>query len=559
MGSEMCIRDSKSTSNTSIDQNAQNTQNTQNVPDEPDAPGALDAPDATDASNTPNSGPAVRRIPAVLFDTPGCSAVRLSRSPLLRSLNEADLTAGATRNTWSKETADEAQSKDRAKDLMEDRTTVDHYLRLSVRSKDRFVELVNEMLNMRHVVLAAEEQNAVAATVFGRKKYALLKLVAPKSKAKSGPVGSGSSGAADERRSCNDFFVMKKTGFEKNAAVPVKRIYDTLFKNVMLMNHTSGLLHNERFVCKIVDHRSIMYGIFDSLLAEWQRAVREDALATFSTRVPLNPRQTGGKLADFIERTLREHQYNPGDRVSVLRLLRVDAKRLTELPRLHDSTGAPVVIYDTTDSEFVLLDDARGHLDDYMLDIRLFLGGHLTYLYQCIEGQQTLRDGSLEPVATHKDQQLKMRTLRAIAMLFYATWLWDRVLRSRHEAAFGSGAANFYALNWRGLVSPMTMTRLRRDLMCLNLHQLIDDYDSTNPLEKMLPNEAQQRFRDGPFLSPPFLLFHNRFTHKWLSEHSDRELVVRNALFWWDDEDEARHRRYANFLRAGVLKYHAQA
>lgn len=440
----------------------------------------------------------------VRFSTPGCESVRLSRSPLL------------FRETREKE-------------------DLEQYFDEASRSKDRFVELVNEMLGMRHVVLAAEEQNAVAATVFGRKKYALLKA------------------CPSRARNCADLFVLKKTGFEKNAPLPVKRVYDVLFKNVMLLNHTSGLLHSERFVCKIIDHRSIMYSIFDCLLAEWRHAVSQDALGSFSTRVPLNPRQTGGKLAEFIERTLREHQYNPGDRVNVLRLLRIDDRSLAALPRIHDSTGAPVVMYDPTDSEFVLLEEARGRISDYVLDVRLFLGGHLTYLYQCVEGQQTLRDGALETVAIDRSgAPLKMRTLRGIAMLFYSTWLWDRVLRHRHVEAFGADAVNFYAINWRGVDSPAQLTRVRRELMCADLQTLLAD-ERGDALDKVFPSEQNHRTKDVAFTSPPPFLFHERFRDKWL--HRENERVVRLALFSWEQDDRVRCAQYSELLDSDVLEY----
>lgn len=441
----------------------------------------------------------------VRFTTPGCESVRLSRCPLL------------FRETREQE-------------------DVEEYFDDASRSKDRFVALVNEMLGMHHVVLAAEEQNAVAATIFGRKKYALLK-------------------ACPSRAS--DLFVLKKTGFEKNAPLPVKRVYDVLFKNVMLLNHTSGLLHSERFVSKIIDHRSIMYSIFDCLLAEWRNAVSKDALESFSTRVPLNPRQTGGKLAEFIERTLREHQYNPGDRVSVLRLLRIDDRSLAALPRIHDSTGAPVVLYDPTDSEFVLLDEARDRISDYVLDVRLFLGGHLTYLYQCVEGQQTLRDGALETVATDRSgATLKMRTLRGIAMLFYSTWLWDRVLRHRHVEAFGAESLNFYAINWRGVNSPAQMTRVSRELMCTDLRSLLDDEHGdvdVDILDKIFPSEQNHRTKDVIFASPPPFLFYERFRVKWLYQENER--VVYKALFSWENDDRVRCAQYSELLDSNVLDY----
>lgn len=422
--------------------------------------------------------------------------------------------------------------------------SLEDYLRIVTERKTRFADLVNEMLGMRHVVLAAEEQNAIAATIFGRKKYALLKLV-------SRPV---------PRLSCSDCFAMKKTGFEKNAPTPIKRIYDTLFKNVMLLNHTSGLVHSERFVCKILDHRAILYCIFDSLLLEWRRAINEDTLNSFSTRVPLNPKQTGGKLSEFIERTLREHQYNQGDRVSVLRLLRIDDRSLTTLPRIHDASGVPVIIYDTTDSEFVLLDEARGHINDYMLDFRLFLGGHLTYLYQCIEGQQTLRDGQLETVATNHQSCLKMRTLRGITMLFYSTWLWERVLAPRHRQTFGTQSLNFYALNWRGTDIRTTLTRLQRELMCLNLAHVLNS-ESENPentqalLDKVFPNDLRQHMQNNEFLAPPPLLFYDCFAKKWLHFEEHSLNLTRDSLFSWIDLDEERLERYKGFRSSGVLSY----
>lgn len=373
----------------------------------------------------------------------------------------------------------------------ENRVKTSDFLRINTERKNMFVELVNAMLNMEHVKLAAEEHSTIAASIFGRKKYTLFKLIdAPKA------------------RNVNDCFYMKKTGFEKNAARPVKMLYDRLLRNVMTINHVLSVISYDRFIAKIVDHRSVLYAMFDTLYEMWLDAIKntdkmsnendpddrtrnELKVKDFSTKIPLNVRDTKGKIAEFIERTLREHQYDPGDRVNVIRLVPVDKESILKRKYLSDVTGRRIVVYDINDSKIVLLDEAMEHLDKYVPDLRAFLGGHLTYMYECIEGWKTMRGDrndllnvpvQIEPIAWRDDETfdimcdhakrysefiairrdvenindsnrnlddiqaytdngkiIYLRSLQTISSLFYSTWLWDRILSKHHVKTFPNG------------------------------------------------------------------------------------------------------------------------
>lgn len=448
----------------------------------------------------------------------------------------------------------------------------DEYAERVSASKDRYVELVNEMLDMQHVRLAAEENRSVAASVFGRKKYTLFKLNRP------------------SLVDANARFLLKKTGFEKNAPAPIKLLYDRLLRNVMTINHVAGLNARQRFLAKIVDHRAFLYALFDSLHDLWRDALRDNRVAQFATKIPLNVRSTGGKLADFITTTLREHQYDPGDRVQVLRVYPISVASLDQRPRFTSMlTNLTTIVYNVTDSRIILLDELKDRLDDFFPDLRYFLGGHLTYMYQCVEGFKTMRSRNdlldiapqLEPIAwlrssdrdrllatararcgyddgcaqttrdrntSHdhasliellcNDSTMCMRSLNAISSFFYSTWMWERVLREKHRAHFGPSI--FHAYVWR----EMDETRLGSLLARSN--KLLEGCTTVglNDVQTLAPDQRNTvvvRANDNGdngrvrFTSPFPLLFADNFFRKWLFDSVEKRNAVdestRSTLF----------------------------
>lgn len=343
------------------------------------------------------------------------------------------------------------------------------HLPLLTARKDQFIAHINELLNMQYVTLAAEHHDAIAASVFATKKYALYKVesIYP-------PKDS-----------------VKKTGFESNASLPIKSLYDVVLRNLSLLNHGYNIVQANRFVCKIVRHRAFFFALFDTLYIWWQAALQHrrqqsqleyqlfdppdqatDTLpeagrfniTDFATRVPLNPKDTKGKLAEFIDRVLRDFKYDVGDRVRILKL----APILEENAVTIATANGDYMLYDVTDSHFELFDIAKEKMDTVLPDFKYFLGGHATYLYQCIEGCQTLRERAscqFEPVAwssraaffhhlglMHKKgyvcamseseiaslsagalekNTLYLRSFNALYDLNYALWLWQRILSKR--------------------------------------------------------------------------------------------------------------------------------
>lgn len=399
-----------------------------------------------------------------------------------------------------------------------------------VQQKRIFVDRVNRCLDMRHVLLAAEHENAIGGSVFATKKYALYKL---KDRLTYDKLSNSSSLLSFAR--IQDF--VKKTGFESNASRPIKRLYDILLRNVNLINHTYGLVASDCFVTKIVHHRFFFHALFDRLYAMWRSCLRRyrareskdrdlfvkglhrnarnnerdenDEMARllnaeiisncdveddeendeecdvndFSSRAPLNPKDTSGPMSEFIDRVLRDHQYDVGERVRFMKLVPTDPVRDSRIVRIQpdpfgDRPPREYHLLDLTESRFELFDVLRdsGDLDDVLPNFKYFLGGHATYMYQCVEGFQTLRDKSNEAVEwlekdsffrhlkrmkrkhnfRYREQQQRANRdnnlneddddddrvvkdemdkdimyLRSFDTIFdfnYATWLWSRIL-----------------------------------------------------------------------------------------------------------------------------------
>lgn len=426
-------------------------------------------------------------------------------------------------------------------------------------NKDVFVKKINAFLNMQHVTLAAEHHNAIAASVFATKKYALYKIDSL----------------------CPPKEVIKKTGFESNAAVPIKALYDVVLRNIALLNHGYDFVLSQRFICKITQHRAFFYAIFDKLYAGWQSALAAHRLqkkrqyyslsdnphnadeadypgdneptempgsryklADFASRIPLNPKENKGKLSEFIDSVLNKFQYNIGDRVSVIKLAAIDANQSITI---NTPSGA-YMLYDLTDSQFELFDIARQNIEQVLPDFKYLLGGHATYLYQCIEGCQSLRDRSSiqkepvawanaeafichlrtmeqegyvspvgDPLSTSIDKSdisqpapqntLYLRTFNAIYDLHYATWLWQRILSKRIESRFHDRVL----LHWNSHVK-MNIKKMTQDLVDGNL--LASDMIS----------------KEIPCVPPKILSF--SFFKKWLTRDNDAfDRLVFDALF----------------------------
>lgn len=504
------------------------------------------------------------------IDTDGCIvafvAKRVNTLPASISITATDQRELFKLNCLLDELTLEKNSGDKSIDFSRYSSTI-------CAMKDRFVGLVNDMLDMQHVRLAAEEHLAVAASVFGRKKYTLFKLSSPRI---DDPLSS---------------FVLKKTGFEKNAPRPIKSLYDSLLRNVMCMNHLFGANSRQMYVAKIADHRAFLFALFDSLLDAWRTAVREKRVAEFAIKIPLNVRSTGGKLATFIEETLRVHQYDPGDRVQVVRAFPINRESLHDRRCIRSSlTNLETTVYNISDSRIILLDELNDHLDDYFPDLRYFLGGHLTYMYQCVEGYKSLRGGcdllgdqfpSVEPIGWRDhvardrllnaarscrsfergnvvvavadsidntdvlcgDSTICLRSLNAISSLFFSVWMWERVLSPVHRATFDKRRKHL--LVWREIDEQRLENLLRKTETALG--NCTDIGAST-----AVPLEQQASLVLGDkrvqFLSPAPIIFVDRFSERWLRfyrQASDQEQVDRQtrALFGvasWSADDVSR-------------------
>lgn len=453
--------------------------------------------------------------------------------------------------------------------------TVNEYLDILGRRKADFVKLVNDRLGMQFVTLAPEENNAVAATIFGRKKYTLLKLCAP-----SAPLSgisqsaisvdgnaTGLSGEARLHRTLARLFVLKKTGFEKNAQLPLKLMYERLLRNAMLLNHVFSLGTRDDFVAKILDHCSMLYSIFDTLYDMWRVAVHNSKrskqglncsvsgknelnLKSFASSIALNVRQCGGKVAEFIDKILREYQYDPGDRVKVLRVFDVSSRALQRTRSVRDFTNLRVVLYDTADSEFVLLDDAIDKIDDYVPDFLYFLGGHGTYMYQCVEGQQTLRDGKSDLVLrdSTSDDVMSMSKFRPLSNLFHATWFWDRILREKHVAAFGRDAVH-YAISWKkDQLSNSFVERLSD-----TCHQMRLDTADKKLMDKAFPDFTINRAGGKSAIAPPHLLYNGRFERRWFARDVNERVELAKSVYF--SEDSIDRERVDKFIRSKFIEF----
>lgn len=444
--------------------------------------------------------------------------------------------------------------------------TINEYLKIFERRKIDFVKLVNDRLGMQFVTLAPERNNAFVVTVFGRKKYTLLELL-PVSSVADNENPSKLSIEACLNRTLARSFVLKKTGFEKNAQLPLKLMYERLLRNAMLLNHVFSLGTRDDFVAKILDHCSMMYSILDTLYDMWKVAVHNSKrskqglnasfsgkhelnLKSFASSVALNVRQCGGKVAEFIDKILREYQYDPGDRVKVLRVFDVSSKALQRTRSVRDFTNLRVVLYDTTDSEFVLLDDAIDKIENYVPDFLYFLGGHGTYMYQCVEGQQTLRDGTPDPVLRDSitNDVMCMSKFRPLSNLFHATWLWDRVLREKHVAAFGRDVVH-YAISWKkDQLSNSFVERLSD--MC---HQIRLDTADKKLMDKVFPDFNVNRSGGKSAIAPPHLLYNGRFERRWFARDCNERVELFKNVFFSEDSID---REYVDrFVRAKFIEF----
>lgn len=490
-----------------------------------------------------------------------------------------------------------------------DRVTVDKYLRLTCERKQRFVEIVNEMLGMKHVTLESEEENAIAASIFGRKKYTLLKLT--------------------EGTELRDCVRLKKTGFEKNAVRPLKTVYDILLYNVMRLNHLYGLNTSDRFVAKIVDHRSMLYAIFDTLYDMWKNALRaertgeesEFRIKDFATRIPLNPRQTGGKLSRFIDSTLHDFKYDQGDRVHVIHAIPIDEESIRKRTQLYDSNRRPIIVYDSDDTQIQLLDHVQERLDDFVPDFRRYLNSHLTYMYECVEGWKTVRGEdhlfdervAVEPIGfidestrralldrmrdksgfvrvaqeerttetgsnfdtTYLDngRVCYLKSMSAIGSLFFSLWLWDRVLKQKHISCAPQAGHGHV---WREMENNSRLSLLNmvgKRLLTVDTAKastsLLRDTCSPNKLSNAKPNNEEVDAKSMRYCSPHMFLFDNLFDELWFKHREEHVTLMKNVLFdryreisTNDRNPERRRRRklreeqeLVQFLSSGMVLY----
>lgn len=264
---------------------------------------------------------------------------------------------------------------------------------------DRLTDTVNRLLNLPHVLLAAEHYDASAVCVFATKKYVLLKGV-------EGQV--------------------KRTGFESNAAQPIRDMYELVLRNALCAFHTYRLVEFQRFVVRIRHHRLFFFAIFDYLYASWLDTVTPDGskrytLQHFGINRPLNPKDTKGEMSSFIDRVLYEFQYAAGERVWILKI--VDPDTAVQSGTLYSARG-----------RFVLLEELEASgLADVIPNFKFYLGGYARYLYQCIEGHQTLRQSvreTREPI----EAGYYLDSFQSIFSYSWGAWLF-RTLRARGVSA----------------------------------------------------------------------------------------------------------------------------
>lgn len=267
----------------------------------------------------------------------------------------------------------------------------------TVASYNRLTDTINCMLNLKHVCLAAEHHDATAVCVFSRKKYVLLKA----------PSGS-----------------VKSTGFESNAASPIRYMFNRLLRNNMRAMHTNGMVSHRRFNITIRHHRSFLFAIFDKLHELWLDAANntesEYTVQDFGTARPLNPKNDKGEMTQFIDRILANFHYTPGDRVWILKVM----KPLTNV--VENQT-----LYAHRD-EFILFDEIQCEKYTTIVpNFKYFISNYIRYFYRCVEGQQTLKHGkgctTREPI----ESCFYLSSYNAIVDYCWAAWLYCRVFKEK--------------------------------------------------------------------------------------------------------------------------------
>jgi hypothetical protein len=259
----------------------------------------------------------------------------------------------------------------------------------TVRVYDRLTDTINKMLNLKHVTLAAEHYDSIAVSVFATKKYVLLKM----------PGGK-----------------VKCTGFESNAARPIRELYDVVLRNTLRAFHIYRLVEYPRFVVTIRHHRLFFFAVFDYLYERWKAAT--DATAQdFGLNRPLNPKTTKGEMTDFIDRVLYQYQYSPGERVWVMKV--VDDERCVEDGVFYPSRG-----------KFVMISEIEGSLNTVVPNLKFYVGGYMRYLYQCVEAHQSLR-ASVRETREGIEPGYYLDSFQSIYSYCWACWLYVRIYAQR--------------------------------------------------------------------------------------------------------------------------------
>lgn len=315
---------------------------------------------------------------------------------------------------------------------------------------DRLIGEVNRRLDLQHVTLAAEHYNAFAVCVFAKKKYALL--LAPDGK-------------------------VKKTGFESNAAKPIRQLYDHLLCNTLRAFHIYRLVVHPRFVVTIRHHRLFFYAIFDYMYELWRQAASSDDspfnLQDFCQTRPLNPKANSGELSQFIDRILFEFRYAAGERVSILRI--VDTRNAIVDGVLYPQCG-----------KFVMLEELDGqNVSAIVPNLQFFLGCYTRYFYQCVEGHQTLRESvrnTREPI----EPGYYLSSFKSILEYCWACWLFCRVYAS-DESVQG--------LYWpKSSTSTLTGKRLMTMMTAAAANNATTTTTETHEVQRSLPHYLPRSF-----------------------------------------------------------------
>lgn len=258
---------------------------------------------------------------------------------------------------------------------------------------DRLTATINATLDLKHVTLAAEHYDTASVCVFSTKKYVLLK----------GPHGS-----------------VKKTGFESNAARPVRDMYEIVLKNALRVFLSQ--VEYPRFVVFVRSHRLFLCAMYDYLFSCWQSCLKARidgdvsspyTLQDFGLNRPLNEKDTDGEMSRFIDRILYQFQYSSGERVWILKLF--DVENAVEDGVLYPARG-----------KFVMLEELEDAQLPFVLpNLKFFIGCYARYLYQCVEGQQTLRESSTvtrESIETG----FFLESFQAISSYCWGVWLYHK-------------------------------------------------------------------------------------------------------------------------------------